>query len=77
MSSQASQTLSPSPLCLSLVKFSYATVPNESIVPVPWMHIPGKNNLFAVFEIYLAQCDDGRPVERQILKVLRDPEVMV
>lgn len=77
MPSQGSQQLSSSPLCLSLLKFSYATVFNESIAPIPWIHLSSKNSLFAVFETSPVQLDNGRVEERQRFKVLRDPEVMV
>ncbi|EXJ91296.1 hypothetical protein A1O1_04406 [Capronia coronata CBS 617.96] len=76
MPSQGSQQLSSSPLCLSLLKFSYATVSNESIAPIPWIHLSSKNSLFAVFETSPVQLEDGRVEERQRFKVLRDPEVM-
>jgi hypothetical protein len=64
-------------MCLPLYKFSYATVSAESIAPIPWIHVSGKNRLFAVFETTLVQLDDGRVDGRQKLKVLQDPEVMV
>ncbi|KAL2428537.1 hypothetical protein ABEF91_008803 [Exophiala dermatitidis] len=76
MSSQGSQKLSSSPLCLPLLKFSYATVSNESIAPIPWIHLSSKNSLFAVFETSPVQLENGYVGERQKFKVLRDPEVM-
>ena len=75
--SHGSQKLSQSPLCLPLLKFSYATVSNESIVPIPWIHLSSRNALFAIFETSPTQLEDGRTEERQKFKVLRDPEVMV
>jgi hypothetical protein len=77
MSSQGLPKLAPAPICLSLHKFSYATVSNESIAPIPWLHISTKNELFAVFETNCTQLGDGRVEQRQKFKVLRDPEVMV
>lgn len=77
MSSQGTQKLSSSPLCLPLLKFSYATVSSESIAPIPWIHLSSKNSLFAVFETSPVQLENGCVEERQKFKVLRDPEVMV
>ncbi|KIW99174.1 uncharacterized protein Z519_00837 [Cladophialophora bantiana CBS 173.52] len=77
MPSQGSQILSQlSPLCLPLLKFSYATVSNESIAPIPWIHLSSKDALFAIFETSPIQLEDGRAEERQKFKVLQDPEVM-
>ncbi|ETI19351.1 hypothetical protein G647_09183 [Cladophialophora carrionii CBS 160.54] len=77
MPSQGSQPLSQSsPLCLPLVKFSYATVSNDNIVPIPWIHLSSKNALFAVFETSPVHLEDGRTEDRQKFKVLKDPEVM-
>ncbi|KIV83461.1 hypothetical protein PV11_05483 [Exophiala sideris] len=76
MPSQGSQKLAHSPLCLPLSKFSYATVSNESIAPIPWLHISGKNRLFAVFETSPTQMEGGRVEDRQKFKVLQDPEIM-
>ncbi len=78
MPSQGPQPLSQSsPLCLPLLKFSYATVSNDNIVPIPWIHLSSKNALFAIFETSPAQLEDGRVEERQKFKVLKDPEIMV
>ncbi|EXJ76380.1 uncharacterized protein A1O5_00888 [Cladophialophora psammophila CBS 110553] len=77
MPSQGSQLLSQSSsLCLPLLKFSYATVSNESIAPIPWIHLSSKDALFAIFESSPVQLEDGRTEERQKFKVLQDPEVM-
>ncbi|EXJ53907.1 hypothetical protein A1O7_09243 [Cladophialophora yegresii CBS 114405] len=77
MPSQGSQPLSQSsPLCLPLLKFSYATVSNDNIVPIPWIHLSSKNALFAIFETSPVQLEDGRTEDRQKFKVLKDPEVM-
>ncbi|KAK4948679.1 hypothetical protein LTR10_012683 [Elasticomyces elasticus] len=76
MPSQGSQKLARSPLCLPLSKFSYATVSNESIAPIPWLHISGKNRLFALFETSPTQMEGGRVEDRQKFKVLQDPEIM-
>ncbi|KAJ9613936.1 hypothetical protein H2200_002072 [Cladophialophora chaetospira] len=78
MPSQGPQPLSSqlSPLCLPLLKFSYATVSNDNIVPIPWIHLSSKNALFAIFETSPVQLDDGRTEERQKFKVLKDPEIM-
>ena len=72
-----SQQSSAGPICLSLLKFSYATVPMDSVAPVPWVHISSKNNLFAIFEAARTRRIDGTVEERQKFKILRDPEVMV
>ena len=78
MPSQGSQPLSQSsPLCLALLKFSYATVSNDNVVPIPWIHLSSKNALFAIFETSSVQLEDGRTAERQKFKVLKDPEIMV
>ncbi|KIX98410.1 uncharacterized protein Z520_05711 [Fonsecaea multimorphosa CBS 102226] len=77
MPSQGCQNLSQSsPLCLPLLKFSYATVSNESIAPIPWIHLSSKDALFAIFETSPVQLEHGRIEERQKFKVLQDPEVM-
>ena len=72
-----SQPLSAGPVCLPLLKFSYATVPMDSVAPVPWTHISSKRNLFAVFETVRTRGLDGSVEERKKFKVLQDPEVMV
>ena len=72
-----SQPGSASPVCLALLKFSYATVPMDSVAPVPWTHISSKQNLFALFETIRTRSLDGTIEERKKFKVLRDPEVMV
>lgn len=78
MPSQGSQPLSqPSPLCLPLLKFSYATVSDDNIVPIPWIHLSSKNALFAIFETSAVRLEDGRSEGRKKFKVLKDPEVMV
>ena len=78
MPSQGAQPLSQSSrLCLPLVKFSYATVSNDNIVPIPWIHISSKNSLFAIFETCPVELDDSRTERRQRFKVVKDPEVMV
>ncbi|KIW80176.1 hypothetical protein Z517_06791 [Fonsecaea pedrosoi CBS 271.37] len=77
MPSQTTANISQSfPLCLPLEKFSYATMPNESILPIPWIHLHSKDTLFAIFETGPVQLEDGRVEERQTFKVLHDPEVM-
>lgn len=72
-----SQPCSGGPVCLPLLKFSYATVPMDSVAPVPWTHLASKNNLFAMFETARTRGLDGQVEERKKFKVLRDPEVMV
>ncbi|KEF52206.1 uncharacterized protein A1O9_11833 [Exophiala aquamarina CBS 119918] len=79
MPSQPLSTFSsslPSSLCLPLTKFSYATVSNENIVPIPWIHLSSKNSLFALFDTSPTLLDNGQVEDRQKLKVLRDPEIM-
>ncbi|KIX03728.1 uncharacterized protein Z518_07281 [Rhinocladiella mackenziei CBS 650.93] len=76
MPSQRSQNFSSSPLCIPLSKFSYAALPNETIGPIPWIHLSSKHCLFAIFENSPTQLGDGRVEERQRFKVLQDPEVM-
>jgi hypothetical protein len=65
------------PLCLSLHKYSYATVSNESIAPIPWIHLSSKTTLFGIFETVPVQLEDGSSEDRQKFKILNDPEVMV
>lgn len=72
-----SQQQSQSPLCLPLLKFSYATVSNESIAPIPWIHLSSKNALFAIFETSPTQYGDGRTEERPKFRILQDPETLV
>ncbi|KAK5050623.1 hypothetical protein LTR84_003905 [Exophiala bonariae] len=79
MPSQPLSTFSPpfpSPSCLPLNKFSYATVSSEHIAPIPWIHLSSKSGLFAIFEASPTQLENGQLENRQKLKVLRDPEVM-
>jgi hypothetical protein len=72
-----SQQSSAGYICLSLVKYSFATVSIESVAPVPWVHVSSKNNLFAIFETAKTRRLDGTIEERPKFKVLRDPEIMV
>ena len=75
--SQGSTTFPATPVCLSLSKFSYATVSNDSIVPIPWIHLSSKTGLFAIFESNATHLEDGQITNRKRLKIIRDPEVMV
>lgn len=80
MPSQPLSTFStslPSPVCLPLNKFSYATVSSEHIAPIPWIHLSSKNGLFAIFETSPTQLENAQLEDRPKLKVLKDPEVMV
>jgi hypothetical protein len=65
------------PLCFPLLKLSYSTVSNDSISPIPWIHLSSKHNLLAVFEIIRSQDSRGQFAESRMFKIMRDPEIVV
>ena len=79
MTSQYSQISSPSlgPLSLPLSKFSYATVAEDTIAPIPWIHLSTRGDLFAVFETIRVHHSSETIQEQSRFKVLKDPEMMV
>jgi len=77
MFSLSAQSSPQMPLSLPLLKFSYATVPNDSVAPIPWIHLSSKNSLYCVFDTISSQTENGVMEERQKFKVLQDREVMV
>ena len=64
-------------MLLELAKYSYATVPMNSVAPVPWIHIANTSSLLAYFETRRTSTPNGAIEERSVFKVLKDPEVMV
>lgn len=78
MTSHSSQdTLKVGPLCLPLAKFSYATVSDDKLRPIPWTHLSSKSHLFAVFETTRTQNSQGHITDQRIFKVMQDPNIMV
>ena len=75
--SQNTVSFPDAPVCLPLLKFSYATVSNESVMPIPWIHLSSKTGLFAIFESTESTLDDGQIRVRKKFKVTNDPEIMV
>ena len=65
------------PLCLPLVKYSYATVSSDNVAPIPWIHLSSKQNLVAVFDTLRLQSSQGQITEQSVLKVMKGPETMV
>ncbi|RMZ90094.1 hypothetical protein DV736_g2655, partial [Chaetothyriales sp. CBS 134916] len=64
------------PLLLDLAKYSYATLPMNSVAPVPWIHISNTVSLVALFETRRSLSVQGDVQEKSIFKVLKDPEIM-
>jgi hypothetical protein len=78
MQSQYSQDSSFSgPLSLSLSKFSYSTVPEDSNSPIPWIHLSSKGNLFAVFEKCRSWDQQGQLHDQSRFRVRNGAEIMV
>ena len=65
------------PLCLPLVKYSYATVSDNKPRPIPWTHLSSRSNLFAVFENMRFQNSQGQVTDQRVFKVMQDPNIMV
>lgn len=66
------------PTVMSLEKFSFATVSDESTSPIiPWKHLDDRNNLALVFETVRSQGFKGAVEEKQRLKVIRRSETLV
>ncbi|RMZ77221.1 hypothetical protein DV738_g4458, partial [Chaetothyriales sp. CBS 135597] len=72
----ASQGSQGGPLLLDLAKYSYATLPMNSVGPVPWIHISNTVSLVALFETRRSLGGQGDVQEKSIFKVLKDPEIM-
>ncbi|RMD39992.1 hypothetical protein DV735_g5134, partial [Chaetothyriales sp. CBS 134920] len=72
----ASQGSQGGPLLLDLAKYSYATLPMNSVGPVPWIHISNTASLVALFETRRSLGGQGDVQEKSIFKVLKDPEIM-
>lgn len=67
----------PSPVCLSLQKFSHATVVQNSVGPLPWNHIVSHGDIFALFETVRTLNADGTTTDSKRFKIVQDPNVMV
>lgn len=70
-------TTPPSPICLSLQKFSHATVVQNSVGPLPWNHIVSHGDIFALFETVRTLDADGTMRDCKRFKIVQDPNVMV
>ena len=78
MSSSQGASASPNgPVLLQLLKYSTATVPIDSVAPVPWKHLSNKNTLFAHFVTSRSRNLDGSIDERSAFRVLQDPDILV
>ena len=78
MQSQCSQDSALSgALSLSLSKFSYATVPEDSNAPIPWTHLSSKGSLFAVFEKSHSGDLQGHLHDKSRFRVTNNTKVMV
>lgn len=65
------------PSYLPVTKFSYATVANDSVAPIPWKHLNPITGLVAIFETLYCQNSDGT-VQRQLkFKVTLGNETLV
>ena len=78
MQSQCSQdSFSAGPISLSLSKFSYATVSEDSNAPIPWLHLSSKGNLFAVFQNGRTLDRLGHHQDQSRFRVVNGTEIMV
>ena len=76
MLSQSSQER-VGPLCLQLVKYSYATVSTGHVAPIPWLHLSRQHNLVVVFDTLRAQSSQGDITESTTFKIMKEAEVLV
>ena len=77
VSSQGAPASPNGPVLLQLLKYSTATVPIDSVAPVPWKHLSNKSKLFAQFITSRSRSLDGSIEERSAFKVLQDPDILV
>ena len=78
MPSESSQDSSQiGPLCLPLLKLSYATVSDGNISPIPWTHLSSKTDLWAIFDTVRMEDSQGQVSTQRLFKVIKEPEVMV
>ncbi len=78
MQSQGSQDSSSNGyLTLSLSKFSYATVSEDTVAPIPWIHLSSKGNLDARFENVALPDQFGQIQEQRKFRVINGNEIMV
>ena len=66
-----------SPLSLSLSKFSYATMPEDSNAPISWTHISNKGSLSAVFEKGRSCDHSGQLHDQSRFRIVNGTEIMV
>ena len=64
-------------LNLSLSKFSYATVSEDTVAPIPWIHLSSKGNLFARFENVSLPDPFHRHQEQRKFRVINGKETLV
>ena len=78
MQSQGSQDSSfAGYLNLSLSKFSYATVSEDTVAPIPWIHLSSKGSLYARFENVAIPDQFGQVKEQRKFRVINGTEIMV
>ena len=70
-------SFSSDPLSLSLSKFSYSVVPEDSNAPIPWIHLTSKGNLLAVFQNCRTWDYLGHPQDQSRFKVSNGTQTMV
>jgi hypothetical protein len=66
----------PPAICLSLQKYSFATVNQNSVGPLPWQHRVSHGNLFLSFETNRI-VENGVTRDSRRFKILQDPDTMV
>lgn len=64
-------------LRLSLSKFSYATVSEDTHAPIPWIHLSSNGSLFATFENGHVQNEFGQYKELRRFQVINGSETLV
>lgn len=78
MQSQCSPDSSFSgPLSLSLSKFSYSTVSEDSNAPIAWVHLSSKGDLVGVFEKFRSLDLQGQLHDQSRFRVTNGAEIMV
>ena len=78
MTSQASiQSSFGGSLTLPLSKFSHATVSEDTGTPIPWVHLAGRGDLFAVFEDGPSMVSSQGPPDQKLFRVVNGADLMV
>ena len=76
-SQRGSQNCEIPTITLKLAKFSYATNASLQDSHVPWIHLPERDTLVAMFDFSHIQVADGSWEDTKTLKVLRGAEIVV